>query len=732
MSKQKDKNSTMKRIIADLLLFLLIAVLSSVIVYEHLTIRVKTIGRDYRFEQDWLVNAISIACGQGFTTPVAPYPENMRLFLEQKTSSMQFSDLPKDWGRWDNSRFVRTHYYLIYTIGILWRWFGINWDVLKLYAGIVFVITVLATYIPLYMFSGRITAFITTCLVMNAPSLLFLLPSIRDYSKTTFFMLFLAISTILFYFANKCVWRTAIFSSLLGFAIGIGLGFRQDVLILFFLGLSFIAIIGGKFFYQKKIIASINCFVLYLLSFLATGYPILLAIAEDKGAVSSHSLVQGLASTVEQTSMGGTASYRLVYEPNDMLVHSTIASFARRTGFKESFDNYLSPAYGSAGRAYFRSVVWHLPADLWGRVLSSCSNCFSTIYNFTKEQKQNHQEFNRPSHFLFFTDCLYYWDIFLAYIGPWALLGIVFITGMKNIWKGILIAGVLVYLLGYPSILFEYRHVVHLTPILYGIIIVFIYELSAGFIHTLYYLYRKKLSAKTIFVGLRNGVIVLLFVLCSCTLLYSLLILWQKYQLLNLVSSYRQLNWEEVSLNHVDNGANILFQPSKTLPAFEKVSELPPMETPFEFLRADFELTEIFPIYSLYDNTYYAVDFSEPLNPLLHFYAPKENKPLRISIYFLVYSASTIKPRNEPIFNNREPIIWVRGTWKGVEIPKEFKTSFRGLYRAKNPSAEPFLITLVAPENNSIKGYYKHWKYAWDFRNVRDNIERYKIYDQYK
>lgn len=719
----------MKKVPTDLILFLLIAVLSSWIVYEHLTIRVKTIGKDYRFEQEWLVNAISIACGQGFTTPVAPYPENMQLFLEQKTNSMQFSDLPKNWGRWDNSRFVRTHYYLIYTIGTLWRWFGIHWDVLKLYAGIVFVITILATYITLYMFSGRIPAFITTCLAMNAPSLLFLLPSIRDYSKTTFFMLFLAIFTTLFYFANKCAWRTAIFSSLSGFIIGIGLGFRQDVLILFFLGLLFISIIGTKFLYQRKVVAGISCIILYLLSFLATGYPILVAIAEDKGAVSSHSLVQGLASTVEQTSMGGTASYRLVYQPNDMLVHSTIASFARRSGFKEPFDNYLSPAYGSAGRAYFRSVIWHFPADLWGRILSACSNCFSTLYNFTKEQKQNHPEFNRPSHLFFFTDHFHYWDIFIAYIGPWALLGIVFITGIKNIWKGIIIAGVLGYLLGYPSILFEYRHVVHLTPVLYGVTILFIYELCTGSFYMLCSVYRKELSGKNILVGFRNGVIVLLFVVCSCTLLYSILTLWQKHQVLKLASSYRQLNWQEISLNHVEDGANILFQPSQTLPAFEKASELPNMETPFEFLRADFEITESFPIYSIYDNTYYAVDFSEPFNPLLLFYDPKENKPLRISIYFLAYSASTIKPRNETIFNNQEPIIWVRGTWKGIEIPKKFETSFRGLYRAENPSVEPFLITLVVPENNSIKGYYKHWTYAWDFRNVRDNIERYKIYD---
>ncbi len=728
MNEHQEKNRK-KRLIIDISLFLLVGILSSWFVYEHLTVRVNTIGRDYRFEQEWLVSAISVACGQGFTTPTAPYPKNMRLFLEQKTNSMQFRDLPEDWGRWHNSPFVRTHRYLIITIGYLWRLFGIHWDVLKIYAGMAFVITVLATYITLYMLGGKIPAFITAILVMNAPSLLFLLPSIRDYSKTTFFMLFFALSTTLFYFINKCVWRTAITSALLGLIIGIGLGFRQDVLILFFAGLGYIAIIGATLLYRKKIIASVGCIAFYLFSFLATGYPVLIAISEEKGAVSSHSLVQGLATTIEQATLGGESSYRLVYEPNDMLVHSTIVSFARRAGFQEPFDNYLSPAYGTAGRMYFRSVLKYFPADIWGRLLSACSNGFSTLYNFTKEQQQNHPEFNRPSPFFLIADHFHYFDIPLAYIGPWVLLGIIFIMSMQNLWKGLFIAGILGYLLGYPSILFEYRHVVHLTPILYGIVVLFMYELFKGIYRMIYDAYQKKVSVKSILIRFRNATIVLIFVVCSCALLYATLILWQQHQLTKLISSYRNLNWKEIGFNPVENETNILYQPLQPLPAYEKGAELPPMETPFEFLRADFELTRDIPIYSRYDNTYYSVDFSEPLNTLFHFYEMEENKPLQISIYFPIYSASTIKARKEIVFNNQEPIIWVRGEWKGIEIPKGFKNSFRGLYRADNPEKQPFLITCAVPQNNMMKGKYKHWRWSWNFVNVQKNIGRYKIYE---
>ncbi len=200
----------------DILLLLFIICLSIWIAYSHLTTRVNTIGRDYRFEQEWLVSAISIACGQGFTTPTAPYPPKMQSFLEQKTESMEFTDLPKDWSRWANSPFVKTHRYLITTIGYFWRLFGIHWEVLKFYAGVMFIITIVATYITIYMIAGRVSALITTVLVINAPSLLFLLPSIRDYSKTTFFMLFLAISIVLLLSSYKGTWKQIITIFFLG------------------------------------------------------------------------------------------------------------------------------------------------------------------------------------------------------------------------------------------------------------------------------------------------------------------------------------------------------------------------------------------------------------------------------------------------------------------------------------------------------------------------------------
>ena len=713
-------------------IILFLIVISSIVAYFHLTLRVKTIGKDYRFEHEWLVNAISVACGQGFTTPVAPYPENMRLFLEQKTDAMNKTDLPKDWKRWDNSPFVKTHRYLITSIGFFWRLFGIRWSVLKIYAGVLFVITVLASYWTIYKLAGKLYAFFVSVMVVNAPALLFLLPSLRDYSKATFFMLFLAVLAELLYGTQKNTFKLLLFSSLLGLVIGFGIGFRQDMLILFLPGFIAVIAIAIYRFYKEHKFVVLTSIILYSIAFFISGLPILTAVAQEKGAVSSHSIVQGLSTTVENTVLGGESSYRLVYEPNDMLVHSTVVSHARRLGYDEPFDMYLSPAYGEAGRLYFKSVLWYFPADLWGRTLSSCGNCFTTLYCFVKVQKQNYPEFNIGSYMFTISDYLYLWDKLIAYIGPWTLLGIIFIAGYKNIWRGILTALFLGYLLSYPSLLFEYRHIVHLTPVLYAIVILTLLDIFK--IPFLLLINRdKNINQKgDIAKGIKNGIITVLLVVISCSALYGMLLLWQNTQTRELFCSYHKLNWEKIDTTVIDNGTLSTFTPDNPLPAFEKAPHLPPMETPFEFLRADFALDKPIPINSRYEHTYPAIDFSEPFEPLMHQCIVDTKSINRISIFFPVYPASTIKPRNELIFNNQEPIEWVRSHWLGIEIPKQYIKTFQGLFRSENTESVPLLTTVVTTNNCEVAQKYKRWTIPWNPFNVHKNIKklgRYGIQD---
>ncbi len=326
-------NMRFSKFFLEMVIILLLVLVAAGISFLHLRYRVNVIGRDYRFEQEWLVPAISIACGQGFTTPCAPYPESVSLFLQQKVNSMSRDDLPLDWNRWDNSSFVKTHRYLVTSIGLLWRFLGIRWDLLKVYAAAMFVVTIVATYLGVRILFGRLIAIVVAIITANSPALLFLLPSLRDYSKAMFFTLFLSIlACYIKYLRNFNA--SMVFSILLGTITGIGIGFRQDVLVLFGLGLIIVGVTSfWQMYYEGKWNFGIRL-ITYLIPFILIGYPILRAIIEENGSVSSHSLAQGLAYRVEERLLGGNSNYRIVYDSNDMLIHSTVLANARAGGLK--------------------------------------------------------------------------------------------------------------------------------------------------------------------------------------------------------------------------------------------------------------------------------------------------------------------------------------------------------------------------------------------------------------
>jgi hypothetical protein len=137
--------------------------------------------------------------------------------------------------------------------------------------------------------------------------------------------------------------RIIFLSLLLGMEIGLGAWFRQ-VCSSYFCPVSFLWGLYVFICSAKKRYGQVSSVCLLIcLHFLVLGSPILSAVAQDKWCcILSFFGNRGLATSVEQKSLGGTASYRLVYEPDDMLVHSTIASYARRIGFQKPFDKFPS------------------------------------------------------------------------------------------------------------------------------------------------------------------------------------------------------------------------------------------------------------------------------------------------------------------------------------------------------------------------------------------------------
>ncbi|MCX8064857.1 MAG: hypothetical protein N3G21_06755 [Candidatus Hydrogenedentes bacterium] len=719
-------NSICVKWYGEVLLILLMVVLSFVVSLSHLYYRVNIIGKEYRFEQEWLVPAISLACGQGFTTPSAPYPENMSLFLQQKINSMSTDDLPSDWGRWDNSNFVKTHRYLISSIGLFWSIFGIRWDLLKVYASIMFTMTVIATYLGIRVFYGKLPAFIGAILTANSPALLFLLPSLRDYSKAVFFALFLAILAYQLKY-SKSLNILGVLACLLGIVGGLGIGFRQDMLVLFLMGLVVIVVLSVWWGYsQKNWKYGLVCLV-YVISFVISGFPILWAIRENNGAVSTHSIVQGLAYNVEERLLGGESSYRVVLDSNDMLVHSVILANARNKGFDKQIHNYLAPQYGTAGRLFFREIVKRFPADLWMRFLSASSNAFSVLYCFDIEQIANKKEFRKGGGLLFLSNYLIYWDRILAYLGPWALVWMVFLVGQKGVWKGLVFGAILISLLGYTSILFDFRHIVHLTPVLYAIPVVCVWNLVSGAVRFVMDIrsVRRDVIYRESTLKITKGFLCLIGVLAGITVIYLILVLWQNWMSSDVVDKLRCAKWNRVEVRKEIQKDKVLYRPQKQFFEEAFVKALPPMEVPFKFLRLDVLYAGgKAELISRYGEDYPAIDFSESFEGLIECvkegFMGGENKLIRF--YFPVFCTATIKPTGETIFENKIPIEWVRSKWLGVEIGRNSFCKVLGLYEIGEDSKVPLIFTVAVPENGgSIKP--KRWRWGWNPSDVSHNLQ---------
>lgn len=713
--------------LTEAILLVLLFFLSLGVASIHLFYRVDTIGRNYRFEQEWLVPAISLACGQGFTTPSAPYPENMSLFLKQKSNSMSPSDLPKSWHRWDNSNFVKTHRYLITSIGLFWRVFGIRWDLLKIYATIMFVITVITTYIGIRAIFSKTQAFIIGVLTANSPSLLFLLPSLRDYSKAVFFVLFLAVLLWqLKYLSNITIY--GFLAGLLGIIVGIGIGFRQDILVLFLLGLAVALLISiFKIYFQKDWKYLIICIV-YVSTFILSGFPILQAIRENKGAVSSHSLAQGLAYKVEERLLGGESNYRFAYDSNDMLIHSVVLTNARNKGFTELIDNYLAPQYGSAGRLYFREVAKRFPADLWMRLVSASSNSFSVPYCFDVEQIVIRQEFRRPVRFLKFSNYLILWDKFLAYVGPWALIWTVFLIGRRNVLIGTIFGCILVFMLGYTSILFEFRHIIHLVPILYALVVICVWDIISGILKIFANMISKKGIDFFREVSMRfaKGILTIMVLFMVIPGAYLSLLLWQSWMVGDIVKELNTAEWGQIRFEKIIQGEKILYQPSNPIFEDDLIKTLPNMEVPYKYLRVDVVCDKVdCKFVNKYKEDYPAIDFSESLDELIKKSIEGHGKSgeTLVKIYFPVFSTATIKPTGEEIFENTVPIEWVRNQWLGIEIDKCVDCKVLGMYELKESHTIPLIFTVALSDTNKyIKP--KKWRWGWNPKDVYFNLEK--------
>lgn len=665
---------------AALALMLVSAVLASTYLFRY----TEPIGPQHGIETDWFSPAVMLAAGRGFVTPVPLETPGLADFLLQRSLTFDSTALPESVPTWHLSSFCQTHRYLLYAVALVWKLFGISWESIKLVPLIAHVISTVLLYGLFRLIAGRKVAGLAALFVMLSPPVMAMLPSVRDFSKMPFFFGILLLLGIL---ATRPSPRVCFLGALgLGALCGIGLGFRQDFLACLppaMLGVALLPATSPAFPWKRRLVAA----ALVPLAFIVTGFPIFHAVLAENGAVSSHSLAQGLSTeSLEDAGLGG-APYALLATRNDNLVHATITTYAERAGMNLTINQYLSPEYGEAGRAFFRHVAFTFPYDIALRAFAAVRASFEIMREAPRELANSPLLNNAFARALVLAYALP--AAALALAGPLFAIAFCIVLAGKNARIALALALITLYFTGYTSVLFQFRHAFHLAFVGPWFLIACV----AGGLR-----WRQLQQENTTPFSLGRAFVgSALFIALA---IVSLLVLrgYQHAQVRELIAGYRAAALTPLHTAPIPDGNSLLLAPQLELVIPGETPEnINLMQTPSACLALQLNPAPAdFAFEVVYDAPVGGNDFTQTITlppSLVSSSAP-------LTCYFPVYLAATYVHHEvgtpDGVHLDVKP---ERAKFLGVRLAQEHATTIKGLYRIAAPEALPFFLQLWLPED---------------------------------
>lgn len=319
------------------------------------------------FYQNEFSPAVMFACDAGFANPGK---ENIALkeFLDNKTTSFTCDNVVKN-SLAPLNNFQKFERYLLLSAGFTWKIFGIAWDNLIPLFLLLYSISLLAIYYIFRLGMNRFFSFIFSLFLATSSLQLFYVTQLRDYSVAPFLLMLLLIAGKLVVSSpgRKCLF---LLSLLGGGILGIGLGFRVDLLILipFFLITLIFFVKTDKRPIQNKLFA----ILFFLTGFLIAGFPILNAMHALGGGDLAHVIILGLADPFT-TSLGlaQPETYSIIPAYRDLIPYTVVNSFAQRVYGVEKLFPTATATYSHYGNLFLLKYIATFPADFLIRMYAS-------------------------------------------------------------------------------------------------------------------------------------------------------------------------------------------------------------------------------------------------------------------------------------------------------------------------------------------------------------------------
>lgn len=391
-------------------------------------------ARTFVMWQRWYSPAVGLACGYGYTNLPSIPGSQLENFLDAKVDTFDCSKVlsPSKYPPVVSGSDCK---YLIGLVGLLWHVVGPSWHSVKFVIGFIYGLMALAAFLLARTIINTWLSLAVTLLYVSDPGTMELMTRLRDLGKAPFILL--ACAALLWLIGTHSrKWLGIAFLS--GALIGIGYGFRPDIVMLLPLGILFIVVLVPKQIrWYKRVFAS----VVFISAFSASVIPISLSSSTTNKSALAHAVILGLSHLSDYDIGVHPGSYSWGINHADNAVVETVNAFSALAFPHLRHIVFMAPEYEKAGLSYLFQILRVFPGDMAIRVEASAVGLINeTIMNVFRLSNSH-----AP------TGLFLIGLVFLATAG-------FFCVGFSNLRKGIGLGVMFAYLTAIMALQFEHRH----------------------------------------------------------------------------------------------------------------------------------------------------------------------------------------------------------------------------------------------------------------------------------
>ena len=319
------------------------------------------------FYQSYFEPAVMLACGHGFVLS-RPQPPALAAFLAEKRDSFHCEELPRDLELTTDALVQRPWRYLLTTVALAWKVLGLSWTGLAPLFGAFYAATAVAVYVLCRQLAGPVASLAATAAFSLSPLQLANLANLRDYAKAPFVVWLAALLAAM---VVRPLRPRAVVLLALGYGLimGIGYGFRTDLLIAFPpLVVAIVLFLPGGI--TRQLLTKVVALGALATGFLVAAAPILSSVA-SRGGCQWHFSLLGLTDPFNEALGVGGGAYSWGHLYKDEYLWATISSYAARLRPDLGYIEYCSREYDIASGGYLRSVLATFPADILTRAYAA-------------------------------------------------------------------------------------------------------------------------------------------------------------------------------------------------------------------------------------------------------------------------------------------------------------------------------------------------------------------------